>query len=1650
MTQEYNFTLRDLDGDENLPEHYDSGIHQTIGENLEQTVMEVLLENFPKMTDIERTYVYGMSLGCPLERAWRQQHWKMTERALRFVADNKLGSWIAELVQNAQDQDASKLTVVLGDSDDDSEDLLVSFSHDGRIFSGRELLALLTPFGTTKDANPFTIGRFGIGFKYWNRFFSSLVVRTKTNRRSFELHVSPSDPDFLPEMKAEETDFDGVLTEFEFGGKPIGLNEELIGDVEVEDFLGPRIRQSMPLLVKPLTSEFSFSIHDGRAESLLDAELVATCESISDLIHPVDADDEPILSDLVMEKINCASNVTGDVLEDGVLKFNLVFSSFLNLNGELGEAFVNAKYEELDQVFQDGEYREQLEDSRAAYNLAFTSAESGLFVSIVYDKNYLQIEDEKGGYFAQRFVTPDSRTGIPFTFDGPFQLIPTRLSLRMDEGDGDALGINTPLLGLFAKFHEYVTLYMLEPQNWGALAVNLPDLDALINHRFASGEEEIDNAFVQQDFNQILNENSSANISGNVDCPDSLLSLWRHLYTNNLTDELDWFLNALNPAFGRVEFSENPRSTVLLAKEHLWIAASEENCLWFTQNYGEGLPSAIERWLTDHMAGEDGLNIQRFLAPLVKEYPDGGDEFYDEGRHRFVFSQALLTPETEDGDVREATFFASMAEIFSELNESLYVVTDDVRVETVSDKALFEYLYLASQEPEQLAILDEKRALTTLEERFRYKQQDGTYSNMRMMLDVDDGNASVLVLLPPINHLPCIAVGNTGYGIWSMATQTKDGKMVPIPKEVDCQPKMNLMKWGTQDSALWFVPSNASEPSEPEWALPEHWVRRPMFIEQPEPWVWWRLSGLPGIETPSTVNCLVIDAIALDENAPREVFTREAVVHDVEYMGFRESRPIDYQSSIIRSVGDYRWYPLSPSVASRAMVNQASFPMDMAYARPRGIVQFNRPEYAKHTIVMIHDLYASCLNQVRIGARDRLHQVLGETFLLRGQEEKRAYDCFWVRGENHAGNSRLVQEHKKRIGWEICPRTRRIYRNSTTQGVLRLSAPLEEATPRTTSSLSRLSEASIPAFSDKTLFDHLVEQYMQEDPYLPVWLEDGQDIADIPESIASVLILPVSRGWIGFSYSDLIKDTQRNRESISHLVNEVNTNNNNDRNLALNLLNELVENRCVFWANLPLRNMNPNYDEGSYARVILRESGHVNQETHAALHGIIHQAAVDDNWNQFVQAVATNANPEALRNLFSQTRIPILIDGVNGLQLSYEGGPLLSELGNSYVLVEEFDESLNQLIRVDQTPLCVPFHKSVPCSRFIEVFQACGWMVNINTKDYSSLFTKSRIDAEAEGFIPENLRWLTYLPGLFSDRVNISIVARERDELPSPGPSSRAVCFASTSAGERTLPELQVQLPNPQNFEVPELLFFWSQIRQRLAAFLNCSTEGVDTLLRGSPNGPWPLADSERELIEFSRKYCSYAEGDALTLYDEFSLMDSETIEDMISRAYNMYQSGRLAHSANLLKEQKDRFYQGLPSLLPEVFMSNDHMTRLRSIWLWMLPRDSHAYEQMIEFRQSSPTNSIGEYAIMNSQEHDYFGSESDGETPHYKFVDDFVERMRGALTETVEADPSNQFILVEDLCYDSTTTATYHMRFHKVHLIYILGALRAGGVEHA
>ena len=90
-------------------------------------------------------------------------------------------------------------------------------------------------------------------------------------------------------------------------------------------------------------------------------------------------------------------------MEDGVLKFNLLCSSFLNLNGELGEAFVSAKFEELVQIFK-MEITEQLENSKAAYDLAFTSAGLGCLYQLFTTRTTF-VDDEKGGYFAQRFVT---------------------------------------------------------------------------------------------------------------------------------------------------------------------------------------------------------------------------------------------------------------------------------------------------------------------------------------------------------------------------------------------------------------------------------------------------------------------------------------------------------------------------------------------------------------------------------------------------------------------------------------------------------------------------------------------------------------------------------------------------------------------------------------------------------------------------------------------------------------------------------------------------------------------------------------------------------------------------------------------------------------------------------------------------------------------------------------------------------------------------------------------------------------------------------------------------------------------------------------------------------------------------------------------
>jgi hypothetical protein len=92
------------------------------------------------------------------------------------------------------------------------------------------------------------------------------------------------------------------------------------------------------------------------------------------------------------------------------------------------------------------------------------------------------------------------------------------------------------------------------------------------------------------------------------------------------------------------------------------------------------------------------------------------------------------------------------------------------------------------------------------------------------------------------------------------------------------------------------------------------------------------------------------------------------------------------------------------------------------------------------------------------------------------------------------------------------------------------------------------------------------------------------------------------------------------------------------------------------------------------------------------------------------------------------------------------------------------------------------------------------------------------------------------------------------------------------------------------------------------------------------------------------------------------------------------------------------------------------------------------------------PNDSMGQYLLLSPDEDARFGNTRHA-TTSYKFADDYLEKIYMALQETVETDSSNRFITVEDLCFDTDEGSFYEMKFHKVHLMMIIGALRAGGI---
>ena len=96
------------------------------------------------------------------------------------------------------------------------------------------------------------------------------------------------------------------------------------------------------------------------------------------------------------------------------------------------------------------------------------------------------------------------------------------------------------------------------------------------------------------------------------------------------------------------------------------------------------------------------------------------------------------------------------------------------------------------------------------------------------------------------------------------------------------------------------------------------------------------------------------------------------------------------------------------------------------------------------------------------------------------------------------------------------------------------------------------------------------------------------------------------------------------------------------------------------------------------------------------------------------------------------------------------------------------------------------------------------------------------------------------------------------------------------------------------------------------------------------------------------------------------------------------------------------------------------------------------------------PEDSIGEYMLLNLEEDGWFSAKQDQGLHRCKFVEDYASIMKTALIEQCATDASVQYVEIPDLVLEEKSGERLKMVLNKVHLFFIIGGLRAGGVPNA
>jgi len=774
-----------------------------------------------------------------------------------FQKDTNRGaqSWISELIQNAVDVSAEKIYISI------KEDSL-EFSHDGSneedssIFTPKQLFFLFNMNNSTKMGDFTKIGQFGVGFKYWWKFFEKVEVVVKDGQYCHNISIKGDFNTGKTIYNCEEKD-DDPITSFIFSNPSDDDWADFVGDAS-NDIYGERVLTSLPFIQSRTGGDFTIAMKSPTTKTELFCKVKNT----------------ETVGGITLDLIEWGRK--GDAADSIHNENYRVTANLVSLKGEDERAFSTFKKYVTSEYLSSQTVKSQaLKESKNTEDYAKELADNSLEGAKI---SLLITPDIEFGYPSNLFVanSDDSKISAAFIADAPWQLNRNRVTLDMDT--------ETPKMAwniIVARFVDRVYSRFLkhclgDSTNLDYTAKEMFELiNRPIGHPSPLAQEsyDLDAKFstltsatlkgTTENFGlRICHLSKSFDLSVGDDlgmASKGLADLWCKLLSSNAgySSARKWFENALHKQLAKVKIADEIYVPVTLIINN-YEEFSEKKSLppVICRNLGNRIPKVIKDLLAKPVAGGGQPPISDEQNEMYKQQLDLFDDIImdSSGKLSFAIDGDYNICEVTDEDHKKSMKLC-LKIIETDLpNPLMHFVHKNANVtghEMQMGRGKDSYLpgALNYQKGMQKILIESfLKSLSNpgLKDSVKFKEwllenTSKTIWDDVVLLKEQDGEYPILTKLPPKAHMLSVVIGLKG---------KRHLQSIKIDSLDNSEPSANfhtetpkIFRWGDEDKEEVFI-SRSGMPKIEDLFQPWNDNKKyPLLpIEKSEDWAWSDLS----------------------------------------------------------------------------------------------------------------------------------------------------------------------------------------------------------------------------------------------------------------------------------------------------------------------------------------------------------------------------------------------------------------------------------------------------------------------------------------------------------------------------------------------------------------------------------------------------------------------------------------------------------------------------------------------------------------------------------------------------------------------------------------------------------------------------------------